>query len=174
MESSQTTVPTLSQRQRISPTFIFACAIVMMMGACLVYWLEPGPGRSTASPDLAVPQASAGHGGVVRAADIQKVREREAKALAELERLAAEEAAEKARRAANLADGATEAQARREQEEMVRRRAAVEEANRSAAETEAAWKRFYRPSANCKDPAAGATVECVNEYMKAKREFATR
>ena len=41
-----------------------------------------------------------------------------------------------------------------------------------AARKEAAWKRFYRPSAACIGSAA--TVECANEHIRAQKEFARR
>jgi len=44
---------------------------------------------------------------------------------------------------------------------------AVDEAHSAAVDAEEAWKRFYKPSATCRDAAASATVECVNEYIKA-------
>ena len=45
---------------------------------------------------------------------------------------------------------------------------------RAAAESEDAWQRFYKPSAACADPATSASVECVNAFIRAKREFAAR
>ncbi len=175
MSSSQAVIATPRQaagaaakpRQRLSPPLLVGCGAALMMVAGLLYWLEPGPAGTSDTPDPARVRA-------MQAARLQAVREREAIARAEQERLAAEEAAEKARRAAMLADAASEAKARAEREELTRRQAAAEETRRTAEETEDAWKRFYRPSANCADPAASATVECVNEYVKAKREFASR
>ena len=83
--------------------------------------------------------------------------EREAQARAEQERIFAEEAAEKSRRASLLVDAEVEAKARAEREEMARRRAVVELAQRTATEAEEAWKRFYKPSATCKE-SSSATV----------------
>ena len=143
------------------------------MGAGIMYWLEPGATNRTASSDPS-PLATERTPRVPRPSDLAKAREREALARAELERQAAEEAAERARRASLMADGSSEVQARNQREEMTRRQAAVEEAHRSAAQAEDAWKRFYKPSAACRDQAAGATVECVNEFVRAKREFEAR
>jgi hypothetical protein len=166
MGTSQAAAATLNQRLRISPIFCIGCGVVLILGAGLMHSLEPGPALTTESPTYDASRAAA-----IR---VQKAREREALARAEQERQAAEEAAEKARRAAVLADGVSEAQARSEREERARRQAVIEKAQQSAAESEEAWKRFYRPSAACRDPSAGATVECVNEYVKAKREFSSR
>ena len=156
-------------RKRINPLLLIASGAVLMMGAGLMYWLEP---RSDGGPPVVTSASVASSG--VREAHLRKAREREDQARAEQERIAAEEAAERARRAAVMADAATEAQARNQREEMARKQAAVDNARRSVEDAEEAWKRFYKPSANCSDPAARATVECVNEYVKAKREFESR
>lgn len=149
----------------ISPLFSLGCGVALMLGSGLVYWLEPGPAQTTT---VTVPsEASA-------ARTLQRAREREAQARAEFERQAAQEAEERARRAALLADGQSEAEARKQREEMARRQAAMAAAHRAAAETEDAWNRFYKPSERCRDPAAATSVECVNEYVKAKREFQVR
>lgn len=171
MDPSQTTAPAPSALQRISPAFCVTCGVVLIMGAGLMYWLEPG---RTSREALVIEQSAADSSRIQ--ARLAKARaEREARAREEHERQVAEEAAaEKARRALLAADGSTETQARIQQEEMARQRAAVEQARRASEESEDAWKRFYRPSAACKDPAAGATVECVNEFVKAKREFEAR
>lgn len=54
--------------------------------------------------------------------------------------------------------------AERQQAADEARRAAVAAAERK----EKAWARFYRKSAHCAD---AATVECANEYIRAKRQF---
>ena len=97
--------------------------------------------------------------------------ERLAKARAEQEQQAKQKAALDEARLATRADPASEAKAQSEREQSARRQAAIDEAHRAATEAEDAWKRFYKPSATCKNPDARATVECVNEYIKAKREF---
>jgi hypothetical protein len=93
--------------------------------------------------------------------------ERVAKARAEQEQQAKQKAALEEARLATRADPASEAKAQSEREQSARRQAAVDDAHRAAAEAEDAWKRFYKPSANCKNPDARATVECVGEYIKA-------
>jgi hypothetical protein len=170
MSTSQAALATLTQRHRLSPNFFISCGLVLLIGAALMYWLEPGSTSGTKA-DLAAAAAEASRR---QAASVQAAREREALARAAYERQAAEEAAERARREAMFADAASEEKARAEREELARRQAAVDAAHRSAMETEEAWKRFYRPSAACSDPSRSATVECVNEYVKAKREFASR
>lgn len=169
MSSVQATAVT-RQRQQISPLFCIGCGIALIIGAGVMYWLEPGAtDRMSENSPLASELASAR-----RTSALAKAREREARAREEQERQAAEEAAERARRASLMADGSSEVQARNQREEMTRRQAAVEEAHRAAAQAEDAWKRFYKPSTACRDQAAGATVECVNEYVRAKREFESR
>lgn len=146
-----------------SPLFCFACALLLAGGGALVAKFEQGPPvpvRTAADEAVAAQQASA------RA--LQRLREREAKAREEMERKDAEE---RARRAALTADGASEAAAKKEREELTKRQAVAADAQRSAAATEEAWQRFYKPSAECRDPAAATRVECVNEYVKAKRDF---
>jgi hypothetical protein len=171
MDPSQSTAPTPNALQRISPTFWVGCGIALIMGAGVMYWLEPG----RTSRDALVSEQSEVDSSRIQARLAKARAEREARAREEQERQAAEDAAaEKARRALLMADGSTETQARIQQEEMARKRAAVDEARRASEESEDAWKRFYKPSAACKDPAAGATVECVNEFVKAKREFEAR
>lgn len=45
-------------------------------------------------------------------------------------------------------------------------------ASQSAAEQrEAAWRRFYRPSAACANPDTRPLVECANEHIRARRAF---
>ena len=139
-----------------------------MLGGALVYWLEPGPATGKAQVEqVVVSQTTA-------ARALQRARDREADARAEQERRAAEEVAERARRATLELDGAAVAEARRQREELARRQAEAAESQRAAVATEEAWDRFYRPSANCRDPANAATIECVNEFVRAKREFQAR
>jgi len=168
MAKATTTVVPKSRTIHIRPLFSFACGVALMLGGALVYWLEPGP---TARPVVASDHERAE---LASARALHRAREREAQARAELERQAAEEAAERRRRAMVEADAASEAAARRQREELAERRAEAERAQRASDESEDAWKRFYRPSANCRDAASTATVECVNEYVKAKREFQSR
>jgi len=149
----------------VSSAVCIACGIALMLVGGFIQTLEPGPAVVTDDAHAAASRATA-----IR---LQKAREREAVARAEQERVAAEEAAERARREVATADSASEARARAEREEATRRQTAIDEARRSATDSEEAWKRFYKPSANCRDPSA-ATVECVNEYVKAKREFSSR
>lgn len=157
-----------SRTTRISPLFSAVCGMVLMLGGALVYWLEPGPATGKAQMEQpAVSEATA-------ARALQRARDREADARAERERRAAEEAAERSRRATLEVDGAAVAEARRQREELARRQAEAAESQRAAVATEEAWNRFYRPSASCRDPANSATVECVNEYVRAKREFQAR
>ena len=184
MSSTPATVP-LNPRQNASPSakrrmdkpvnpiVVIGCGLVLMLGAFFMQWLESaGPGaESSAAIAAAAAQARAA---AARAKPAQpSYAEREAQARADQERIAAEEAAEKSRRASLLVDAEVEAKARAEREEMARRRAVVELAQRTATEAEEAWKRFYKPSATCRD-SSSATVECVNEYVKAKREFEVR
>jgi hypothetical protein len=160
--------PTLG-RPTVHPLFIIGCGLALMLGAALVYWLEPGPMAAAESPQLTREAAEA-----AAARSLQRAREREAAARAEMERRAAEEAADRARRAALLADAAAESEARKQREEFARQQAAAEQARRATADTEDAWKRFYQPSAACREAQSAATVECVNEFVKAKREFQAR
>jgi hypothetical protein len=153
------------RRLPVSSAVCIACGIALMLVGGFIQTLETGPAVVTESADAAASRAAA-----IR---LQKAREREAQARAEQERLVAEEAALRARREIVTADSASEARARAEREEAARRQAAIDEARRSATESEEAWKRFYKPSANCRDPSS-ASVECVNEYVKAKREFSSR
>jgi len=87
-----------------------------------------------------------------------------------------EERAEEARLAA-LAEQSRRAEAQRAAEEAhlreVRQRQEAEDAARGAAQEEeqaraAAWAKFYRPSASCRD---SVSVECANAYIRAKRAF---
>lgn len=139
-----------------------------MLGAALLYVLEPS---STTRRDT---DAAAEATEAASARALERARKREAEQRAELERKGAEEAAERARRAELQADAAAESAAQRQREELAQRRAAAEEARRNAADSEAAWKRFYQPSERCRSPEGATSVECVNEYIKARREFAAR
>lgn len=45
-------------------------------------------------------------------------------------------------------------------------------AQQEAARREAAWQKFYRKPAACDDQRGGAwTVDCANEFMRAKKKF---
>lgn len=165
MASTEVAMAAPGRRLPISSALCIGCGIVLMLGGGFIQSLEPGPAVVTESPDAAASRATA-----IR---LQKAREREDQARAEQERLAADAAAERARREIVTADSVSESRARAERDEAARRQAAIDEARRSATESEEAWKRFYKPSANCRDPSA-ASVECVNEYVKAKREFSSR
>jgi hypothetical protein len=78
-------------------------------------------------------------------------------------------------------DVAAQAQARAERERAERaeaqRRAIEAENTRIAAaqeqeqRRERAWNRFYRPSEFCANPDNRATMQCANEYARAKKEF---
>ena len=184
MISTPATVP-LNPRQNASPSasrrtdrpvnhfVVIGCGLALLLGAFTMQWLESAGSNAETSATIAAAAAQA-RAAAARAKPAQPTyAEREAQDRAEQERIAAEEAAEKSRRASLLADAEVEARARAEREEMARKRAAVELAQRAATESEEAWKRFYKPSAACKE-SSSATVECVNEYVKAKREFEVR
>lgn len=156
-------------RPRIGPLFALLSGLVLMLGGATMYWLEPAPVSKLAAEKMAAAEAEA-----AAARALERARKREAAERAELQRQAAEEAAERARRIALQADAAAEAEARRQREELAQRQAAAEQARRAAADTEEAWKRFYRPSERCRSPDGATSVECVNEYVKARREFASR
>jgi hypothetical protein len=168
--------------QRISPLLCIGCGAVLITAGVFLHWLEAGQAFAFSSPSDAasipasrLSEQTAGRKAAAEEAAARKAEaERKAKAAAELERLETEKAAAEKARRAMLADGATEAKARAEREELASRRAAVDEAHSAAIDAEEAWKRFYKPSATCRDAAASATVECVNEYIKAKREFEVR
>lgn len=156
-------------RQEIGPFFALFCGLLLMLGGATIYWLEPPP------PSLAAPErVSAEAAEAAAAMAVERARRREALARAELERKAAEEAAERARRTALLADAAAEAEARRQREELANNQAAAAKARRVTEESEDAWKRFYRPSERCRTPEGAASVECANEYVKARRAFGAR
>jgi len=183
MISTPATVP-LNPRQNASPSasrrtdrpvnhfVVIGCGLALLLGAFAMQWLESA--ASNAEVSAAVAAAAQARAAAARAKPAQPTyAEREAQQRADQERIAAEEAAEKSKRASLLADAEVEARARAEREEMARKRAAVDLAQRAATESEEAWKRFYKPSAACKE-SSSATVECVNEYVKAKREFEVR
>lgn len=161
-------------RERVNPFLVIGCGLALLLGGFAVQWIESAENREARLAAIAASQAREAAIREQQAGLRRNYAEREAQARAEQERIAAEEAAEKARKASLLADAESEARARAEREEMARRRAAVEEAHRAAAQNEDAWKRFYKPSAACKDAANSATIECVNEFVKAKREFEFR
>lgn len=158
------------------------CGAVLITAGAILHWLEAGQAFAFSPPSHAASvsasqlaqQTAARKAAAEEAAARKAAAERKAKAAAELERLEIEKAAAEKARREMLADGATEAKARAEREELASRRAAADEAHSAAVDAEEAWKRFYKPSATCRDAAASATVECVNEYIKAKREFEVR
>jgi len=174
METKQHAKPSSRKSHLISPAFCLGIGAVLIGAGVFIQWLEPGKTLALNSPDIYAAERSAARAAAAEATAKKLERERRAKAAAELEQQEMERAAEEKARRALLVDGATEAKARSEREEMARKRAAVEEAHSAEAQAENAWKQFYKPSANCRDASASATVECVNEYIKAKREFQTR
>ncbi len=156
--------PTASRN--ISPLLFVLCGLVLMLAGSLFYWLEKEP---TVLPPTAADEVAAAQAATARA--LQRTREREARAIAEMER---KEAEERALRVLARADGSSEVAAKREREELARRQAEAEKVQRAAAAIDEAWKRFFQPSAHCRDAAAATRIDCVNEYVKAKREFDTR
>ena len=52
--------------------------------------------------------------------------------------------------------------------------AAAEQAIAEKVRRDAAWAKFYRPSAACQDPANRATMKCANEFARAQKEFQQR
>ena len=52
--------------------------------------------------------------------------------------------------------------------------AAAEQAIGEKARRDAAWAKFYRPSAACQDPGSRATMKCANEFARAQKEFQQR
>lgn len=162
-------LPAGGLHQEIGPFFALFCGLLLMLGGALIYWLEPAS-RPLAAPDKITAEAAEG----AAAMAVERARRREALARAEFERKAAEDAAERARRAALLADAAAEADARRQREELARQQVAAREARRSAEASEDAWRSFYRPSERCRTPEGAASIECANEYVRARREFGAR
>jgi hypothetical protein len=85
---------------------------------------------------------------------------------------------------AHARNQAVAAQLRAEQERAERaaaqRQAAEAEATRVAAASaeaerkEAAWQKFYLRSDFCKNPDNRTTIECANEYARAKKDFERR
>ncbi len=169
MQPAKAAAPPRRPRRVFSPILIVGCGLAMILGGALLSWMEL---EARNAAQLAEEQRAAADR--ASALSLKRTREREAKERAERERLAAEEAAERTRRASLLADAATEAEARRQREEIARRQAEVQKTAQSSEVTEEAWKRFYKPSEPCRDPAAATAVECVNEYIKAKRDFQAR
>ena len=148
---------------KLSPLFCFVCAIVLVAAGAVFYHLEQGPPviQPTVADEAAAAQAAS-------ARALQRMRDREAKARAEMER---KEVEERAQRAALMSSGAAEVAAKKEREGIALRQVETAKAQRTAADTEEAWNRFYRPSAECRDPATSTRVECINAYVKAKRDF---
>ncbi|HOX90734.1 MAG TPA: hypothetical protein P5163_19610 [Rubrivivax sp.] len=62
--------------------------------------------------------------------------------------------------------------AQRQANQIAMARAA--EAQAAADRREAAWNRYYKPSAPCQNPDNRATMDCINEHIRAKREFEKR
>jgi hypothetical protein len=155
----------------INPLAFIAGGVLLILGGTLVAWLEGGPAAPAAAESSAAQEE---HMRRLQDLNLKKARERETRAREEQERQAAEAAADKAKFPATMVDGTAESLARAQREELARKQAAVEAAHRAAAESETAWKRFYQPSAGCREPAAATTIECINEYVKAKREFESR
>ena len=52
--------------------------------------------------------------------------------------------------------------------------AAAEQAAAEKTRRDAAWAKFYRPSAACQDPGSRATMKCANEFARAQKEFQQR
>ncbi len=52
--------------------------------------------------------------------------------------------------------------------------AAAEQATAEKMRRDAAWAKFYRPSAACQDPGNRATMKCANEFARAQKEFQQR
>lgn len=52
--------------------------------------------------------------------------------------------------------------------------AAAEQAIAEKTRRDAAWAKFYRPSAACQDPGSRATMKCANEFARAQKEFQQR
>lgn len=156
----------------VNPSLFVVSGVLLIAGGVVMAKLEMVPTAAPSPQEVAAQQAAQQQR--LQQMALQRAREREAAERAEAERRAAEEAEEKARRAAVLVDGTAEALARAQREELARKQAAVEAAQRAAHESEAAWKAFYKPSAGCRDAAASSTIECINEFVKAKREFEER
>ena len=52
--------------------------------------------------------------------------------------------------------------------------AAAEQAHAEKTRRDAAWAKFYRPSAACQDPGNRATMKCASEFARAQKEFQQR
>lgn len=52
--------------------------------------------------------------------------------------------------------------------------AAAEQAGAEKTRRDAAWAKFYRPSAACQDPDSRAMMKCANEFARAQKEFHLR
>ena len=52
--------------------------------------------------------------------------------------------------------------------------AAAEQAHAEKTRRDAAWAKFYRPSAACQDPGSRTTMKCANEFARAQKEFQQR
>lgn len=157
--------------QRISPALCIGFGTVLMLGAGLIHWWDAS--QEAAEAAIAASRAAerqAAQAAQQKALD-KALAEHKARVRAEQEKIEAQAAAAEAARRALMVDGPSEAKAKAEREEAASKQAAVTAVRRAEAETEEAWKRFYKPSTTCADPAASASVECVNAYIKAKREF---
>ncbi len=158
-------------RERISPALCFGFGTMLMLSGGLIHWWDAS--QEAAEAALAASRAAqrqATQAAQQKALD-KALAEQKARARAEQEKIEAQAAAAEAARRALMVDGPSEAKAKAEREEAASKQAAVTAVRRAEAETEEAWKRFYKPSTTCADPAASASVECVNAYIKAKREF---
>jgi len=80
------------------------------------------------------------------------------------------QAEEQARRAE--AERAAKAAAQRQAHDAELARVAAAQAQ--AERREKAWQSFYKPSAACRNPDNRATMDCINEHIRAKREFEKR
>lgn len=72
-----------------------------------------------------------------------------------------------ARAAARAREAARQVDAQRQRAAAAADLARQEQADRKAD----AWARYYRPSAACRDSTASTSVECANEFIRAKRGF---
>lgn len=91
------------------------------------------------------------------------------------------QAIEMARRADQQSEAHRAKQAAAREQALVAERQAnqvamarVAEARAAADRREAAWSRFYKPSPPCQSPDNRATMDCINEHIRAKREFEKR
>ena len=169
MEADVADAPARIPGRNLGPIIVVGCGIVLIVGGVLVQSMDLEARRAAQGAEEQ--RAAADRAATLR---LELTREREAMARAQQQRLAAEEAAERARRAGMVADAATEAQARQQREEIARRQAEAQKTRKSAEDFEEEWKRFYRPTGPCRDPAMATAIDCVNEYIRAKREFQAR